>query len=134
MEQRAAAAAAAAAADDDDDDACAPPTLLLTPPTHTLTIPNKKKGEARQLASVQNCEGVGVYKYLPRKGDAVVFYDLKPDLEIDPQALHAGCPVKRGTKWVATKWLHDKPLREPLDDVGVRIDGGDDDGSAAAAE
>ena len=71
-----------------------------------------------------------MYKYLPRKGDAVVFYDLKPDLEIDPQSLHAGCPVKKGTKWVATKWMHDRPLRPPLDEVGVPLD----DDEAAAAE
>jgi len=44
------------------------------------------------------------FKYKPRKGDAVVFYSLDPDLTINPRSLHGGCPVIKGEKWVATKW------------------------------
>lgn len=47
-------------------------------------------------------EGVAVR---PRKGDAVLFYSLTPDGQMDPQSLHAGCPVIQGDKWSATKWL-----------------------------
>ncbi|KAJ4813024.1 2-oxoglutarate (2OG) and Fe(II)-dependent oxygenase superfamily protein [Rhynchospora pubera] len=41
----------------------------------------------------------------PVKGDAVLFYNLKPDAVPDPLSLHASCPVIQGKKWVATKWI-----------------------------
>jgi hypothetical protein len=53
------------------------------------------------------------YKYKPRKGDAILFFSLNPDLSINPRALHGACPVADGgEKWVVTKWLHDKALKE----------------------
>jgi prolyl 4-hydroxylase len=51
-------------------------------------------------------EGVAVR---PRKGDALFFYSLTPNGEVDPKSLHAGCPVVRGDKWSATKWLRVEP-------------------------
>jgi len=42
----------------------------------------------------------------PRMGDALLFWSMKPDATLDPTSLHGGCPVIRGTKWSATKWLH----------------------------
>ena len=40
----------------------------------------------------------------PRKGDALLFYSLKPDHKTkDAASLHGGCPVIRGDKWSATK-------------------------------
>jgi len=45
----------------------------------------------------------------PKKGDALMFYSLKPDGESDVTSLHTGCPVIAGTKWTATKWIHTKP-------------------------
>ncbi|KAI8470885.1 MAG: hypothetical protein J3K34DRAFT_458598 [Monoraphidium minutum] len=50
------------------------------------------------------------FKYKPRKGDAVLFHSLDPDLKINPRSLHGGCPVIKGEKWVATKWLHEVPF------------------------
>ncbi len=41
----------------------------------------------------------------PHKGDALFFYSLTPSSELDAASLHAGCPVVRGDKWSATKWL-----------------------------
>eukprot|EP00898_Chlorokybus_atmophyticus_P003770 jgi/Chlat1/4394/Chrsp29S04541 len=41
----------------------------------------------------------------PKKGDALLFWSLQPSTELDPASLHAGCPVIRGNKWSATKWL-----------------------------
>ena len=41
----------------------------------------------------------------PKKGDAVFFESLYPDHSLDKHSLHAGCPVSKGTKWVATKWI-----------------------------
>ena len=47
-----------------------------------------------------------------KKGDAIVFWSLKPDgRSSDPAAMHTGCPVIRGVKWVAIKWIHTKPFR-----------------------
>lgn len=42
----------------------------------------------------------------PRMGDALLFWSMKPDAKLDPTSLHGGCPVIKGTKWSATKWLH----------------------------
>ncbi|EIE25378.1 hypothetical protein COCSUDRAFT_35772 [Coccomyxa subellipsoidea C-169] len=41
----------------------------------------------------------------PKKGDALFFYSLTPDGRMDEKSLHAGCPVMKGDKWSATKWL-----------------------------
>ncbi|GBF88302.1 hypothetical protein Rsub_01014 [Raphidocelis subcapitata] len=53
----------------------------------------------------RGCEG-DRFKVKPRKGDAVLFYSLAPDLSIDARALHGACPVAKGEKWVAVKWVH----------------------------
>ena len=64
----------------------------------------------------------------PAKGDALLFYDLNLKGELDDAALHAGCPVLRGTKWTATKWIHEQPYHNPkfreagcLDDPENRV-------------
>jgi prolyl 4-hydroxylase len=44
------------------------------------------------------------------KGDAVMFYSLKPDGELDPTSLHGSCPTLAGNKWSATKWIHVGPF------------------------
>lgn len=38
-------------------------------------------------------------------GDALLFYSLNPDASMDPYSLHGGCPVIKGAKWSATKWM-----------------------------
>eukprot|EP00798_Chlamydomonas_sp_ICE-L_P006528 gene6528-3170_t len=46
----------------------------------------------------------------PRKGDALLFFDLDVGGQKgDHQALHASCPTLKGMKWTATKWIHSKP-------------------------
>ena len=42
----------------------------------------------------------------PRQGDALLFFSLDLAQQLDTASLHAGCPVIRGTKWSATKWMH----------------------------
>ena len=43
-----------------------------------------------------------------RRGSAVYFaYEGG-----DQQSLHAGLPVQRGEKWIATKWLRERPFRQ----------------------
>mmetsp|Transcript_8193 Transcript_8193/g.27220 ORF Transcript_8193/g.27220 Transcript_8193/m.27220 type:complete len:265 (-) Transcript_8193:2804-3598(-) len=41
----------------------------------------------------------------PRLGDALLFWSLNTDNQLDPTSLHAGCPVISGDKWTATKWM-----------------------------
>ncbi|CEO97046.1 hypothetical protein PBRA_005650 [Plasmodiophora brassicae] len=40
-----------------------------------------------------------------RAGDAIVFYSMLPDGNLDPQSLHAGCPVLKGEKYAANIWF-----------------------------
>ncbi|KAG0501450.1 hypothetical protein HPP92_001522 [Vanilla planifolia] len=53
----------------------------------------------------QQCIGL---KVKPRQGDGLLFYSLLTNGTIDPTSLHGSCPVIKGEKWVATKWLRDK--------------------------
>lgn len=46
----------------------------------------------------------------PRAGDALLFYNIHPNATFDKHSLHGGCPVVRGEKWVATKWIRDKSM------------------------
>ncbi|WP_343225035.1 2OG-Fe(II) oxygenase [Luteimonas sp. MC1828] len=48
----------------------------------------------------------------PRAGRAVVFDNLLADGRPDPDSLHAGLPVERGVKWLATLWLRQRPYRD----------------------
>lgn len=47
----------------------------------------------------------------PRAGRAVVFDSLDAEGRPDPASLHAGLPVERGEKWLATLWLRERPYR-----------------------
>ena len=52
----------------------------------------------------------------PRKGDALLFFSLHPDATTDETSLHTGCPVLRGEKWSATKWIHVASFQQPVRD------------------
>ena len=45
----------------------------------------------------------------PKKGSAVYFEYLNAAGQLDIRCLHAGTPVARGDKWIATKWLRQRP-------------------------
>jgi prolyl 4-hydroxylase len=45
----------------------------------------------------------------PRKGSGVYFEYLNAAGQLDARCLHAGTPVARGDKWIATKWLRQRP-------------------------
>ncbi|XP_072987405.1 probable prolyl 4-hydroxylase 9 [Typha latifolia] len=53
----------------------------------------------------EKCIGL---KVKPRQGDGLLFYSLFTNGTIDPTSLHGSCPVIKGEKWVATKWIRDK--------------------------
>jgi prolyl 4-hydroxylase len=44
----------------------------------------------------------------PRQGSAVYFEYCSSRGEVDPRTLHAGLPVRRGEKWIATKWMRER--------------------------
>ncbi|KAM7268824.1 hypothetical protein ACFE04_010990 [Oxalis oulophora] len=54
-----------------------------------------------------DCAKVG-YAVKPRKGDALLFFSLHLNATTDPKSLHGSCPVIKGEKWSATKWIHVK--------------------------
>lgn len=44
-------------------------------------------------------------KIAGQQGDAIVFDNVKDDGSSDPVSRHAGLPVTRGVKWIATRWI-----------------------------
>ena len=44
-------------------------------------------------------------KIQPRQGDVLVFRNVLADGTTDPESRHAGLSVRRGTKWIATRWI-----------------------------
>lgn len=49
----------------------------------------------------------------PRRGDAIFFYNVLPDGQVDRASLHASEPVTAGEKWVATKWIRERKYAAP---------------------
>ncbi len=45
-----------------------------------------------------------------RLGEALLFRNLDDRGQPDPLMRHAGLPVSRGTKWLATRWIRQAPL------------------------
>ena len=48
-------------------------------------------------------------RYRGKPGDAILFYNVRPDGEPDPDSAHAGLPPTRGRKWLLSQWIRDKP-------------------------
>jgi prolyl 4-hydroxylase len=48
------------------------------------------------------------FSVTPRKGGAVFFSYCDAAGKLDRLTLHGGAPVKRGEKWIATKWVRQK--------------------------
>jgi len=84
-------------------------TVLLylnTPEEGGETVfPIAKKPRTWKGSGWSDCgkNGLGVR---PKKGDALLFWSLQPNGLLDTYSKHAGCPVLRGEKWTATKWMH----------------------------
>ena len=43
-------------------------------------------------------------------GDALLFRNARPDGSPDPMSKHAGLPVSDGQKYLATRWIRERPL------------------------
>lgn len=54
-------------------------------------------------------------------GDALLFENVTRDGRPDPRTRHAGLPVTRGRKWLATRWIRQRPLA-PFE-IGSRPEG-----------
>lgn len=61
--------------------------------------------------------GKSGYSVKPRKGDALLFFSLRPGATTDPSSLHGSCPVIEGEKWSATKWIHVRSFEAPIRQV-----------------
>ncbi|HEX8380299.1 MAG TPA: 2OG-Fe(II) oxygenase [Allosphingosinicella sp.] len=59
--------------------------------------------------------------YRGRTGDALIFRNVRSDGSADPLTLHAGRPVTKGTKYLASRWIRAArftyPAPKPLVDV-----------------
>lgn len=47
----------------------------------------------------------------PRKGSAVYFAYTDAQSRVDPMSFHAGAPVLKGEKWIATRWMRERDFR-----------------------
>jgi prolyl 4-hydroxylase len=63
-------------------------------------------GAGGETAFPKGADGLG-FKVAPKKGSAVMFYNLLEDGNGDDLALHAALPVWRGEKWLANFWIWD---------------------------
>lgn len=45
----------------------------------------------------------------PKAGMALLFTNVRADGSPDPLARHAGLPLNQGSKWIATRWIRDRP-------------------------
>jgi len=48
----------------------------------------------------------------PRRGSALYFEYVNELGQSDPKTLHAGTPVEKGEKWIATKWIRRSRFRQ----------------------
>ncbi|KAF8093285.1 hypothetical protein N665_0385s0032 [Sinapis alba] len=72
-------------------------------------FPDAVESSRRKLSvnkdDLSDCAKKGI-AVKPRKGDALLFFNLHEDATPDTLSLHGGCPVIEGEKWSATKWIH----------------------------
>jgi prolyl 4-hydroxylase len=53
------------------------------------------------------------------KGDALIFRNALPDGAADQRARHAGLPVTSGEKWVASRWIRQRPYEPEMAGGGI---------------
>ena len=72
-------------------------------------MPNPNAGG--ETAFPKGADGLG-FKVAPKKGNAVLFYNLLEDGNGDDLALHAALPAIEGEKWLANFWYDDYDFTE----------------------
>jgi prolyl 4-hydroxylase len=45
-----------------------------------------------------------------RAGDGLIFRNVDSEGRADPRTRHAGAPVRRGAKWLASRWIRERPF------------------------
>jgi prolyl 4-hydroxylase len=71
-------------------------------------FPNAKKPEGFHDGEKDGAFSDCAKRGLPvksKRGDAVLFWSLTSDYKLDEGSLHGACPVLRGEKWTAVKWI-----------------------------
>ncbi|XP_022157664.1 probable prolyl 4-hydroxylase 7 isoform X2 [Momordica charantia] len=63
------------------------------------------KLSAREKKELSDCAKLG-YAVKPKMGDALLFFSLHANGTTDSSSYHGSCPVIKGEKWSATKWIH----------------------------
>jgi hypothetical protein len=76
-----------------------------------LVASNRRAGVVHRVrGGVCSCEAAGVCWHL--KAVEINEAEIEDDDgTLDEDTLHAGLPVERGEKWIATKWLRERPYR-----------------------
>lgn len=81
-----------------------------------LYLSNVEEG-GETMFPFENFQNIGIeydykkcigLKVKPRQGDGLLFYSTFINGTIDMTSLHGSCPVIKGQKWVATKWIRDQ--------------------------
>lgn len=49
------------------------------------------------------------YKVKPERRKVIIFYNMHPNGQLDPDSMHGGCKVKNGTKWSGNFWFWNVP-------------------------
>uniref|UniRef100_A0A7S3R8W3 Prolyl 4-hydroxylase alpha subunit Fe(2+) 2OG dioxygenase domain-containing protein n=1 Tax=Dunaliella tertiolecta TaxID=3047 RepID=A0A7S3R8W3_DUNTE len=91
----------------------------------TLPLATAIDEEAQQITNASQCASRMGIAIKPKKGNALLFFDMDiAGSKGDRRALHAACPALRGTKWTATKWIHNHPQGrfDPLQRAGACTD------------
>jgi prolyl 4-hydroxylase len=80
------------------------PQATPLPETKAAFLANKDK--------LSECawNGGNGFSVIPKKGEAVLFFSFHINGTNDPFANHASCPTLGGTKYTATKWIHENPF------------------------
>ncbi|MGZ5781611.1 MAG: prolyl hydroxylase family protein, partial [Burkholderiaceae bacterium] len=50
-------------------------------------------------------------KIIPKAGNALYFAYMNSSSQPDPLTLHAGRPVLKGEKWIATRWVRERAYK-----------------------
>ena len=71
----------------------------------TSSLPQLNWNSHQQIDMTPFCESDTVFKVAPKKGRAVLFFPLNPDMTEDKYSIHGACPVVSGEKWILQRWL-----------------------------
>jgi prolyl 4-hydroxylase len=85
---------------------------------HMDTLPNQRNQRIATALIYLNEGYAGGETHFPasglsivgKLGDVVAFSNVAPDGQPDPASRHAGLPIQRGVKWLATRWIRQAPL------------------------